>query len=119
MFHMPIISKQEFTEELDKIINNQSKIEKVNQALDNLESGFYHSLPNINEENAIRLLSGLIGLGIKDDSPLIDWFYNTSRNGRINNDFWVSFGPVGDRQLLQTPEQFYDFYVIDSKEEPV
>ena len=114
-----ILSKKEFVQELDKIIDNQSKVEKVNDALNNLETGFCHSLPNTNEETAIRLLSGLIGLGISDNSPLLDWFYTHDRDGRKNKSYMVSFGPVGDMQLLETPEQFYDFYTQNFYDEPV
>lgn len=106
-----MISKKEFVEELDAIIKRHDKCEIVNNALNDLEHGFFHSIPNPNEETAIKLLSGLIGLGISNDSPLMDWFYAHDREGRKNKSFWVAFGPVGDRQLLETPEQFYDFYV--------
>lgn len=114
-----ILTKNEFVEELNKIIDAQKKKQAVDSALDNYEHGFFHSTPDVNEERAIKYLSGLIGLGIGDDSPLIDWYYSPSREGDSNSDFWVSFGPVGDKQLLETPEQFYNFYVIESKDDPV
>ena len=113
------LSRHEFVEELNKIIDSQEKKQAVDNALDNYVKGFFHSVPDVNEERAIKYLSGLIGLGIDDDSPLMDWYYSPNRSGNVNTDFWVAFGPVGDKQLLETPEQFYDFYVIDSREDPV
>ena len=41
----------------------------------------------------------------------MEWYYSPFRKGRIHTDFWVEFGPVGDKQLIETPEDFYDFYV--------
>lgn len=110
-----MITKEQFVEELDAIIEAQQKKEAVEKALDNYVRGCFHNVPDVNEERAIKYLSGLIGLSIDDDSPLMDWYYNTEREGRINNGFWVSFGPVGDKQLLETPEDFYDFYAGEDK----
>ena len=79
--------------------------------------GAFIVIPDVNEERAIKYLSGLIGLGIEDSTPLMDWYYSPFRKGRIQTDFWVSFGPVGDKQLLETPEDFYDFYVGDNNDQ--
>ena len=112
-----MLSKEQFVEELDAIIEAQQKKQAVEDALDNYIRGFFHSIPDINEERAIKYLSALIGLEITDDSPLMDWYYSPTREGRIQKDFWVSFGPVGDKQLLETPEDFYDFYVGNKNDE--
>lgn len=113
------LSRHEFVEELNKIIDSQKKKQVVDNALDNYVKGFFHSVPDVNEERAIKYLSGLIGLGISDDSPLLDWYYSPSRNGDSNIDFFVSLESDTEPQLLETPEQFYDFYVINSREDPV
>lgn len=104
-----MITKEQFVKELDAIIEAQQKKQVVEDALDNYIRGFFHSIPDINEERAIRYLSALIGLEITDDSPLMDWYYSSSRNGRINEDFIVSID--GEKYALMTPEDFYDFYV--------
>jgi hypothetical protein len=85
-----MITKEQFVEELDAIIEAQQKKQAVEDALDNYIRGFFHSIPDINEERAIKYLSALIGLEMSDDSPLMDWYYSPSRNGRINEDFIVS-----------------------------
>ena len=112
-----MLSKEQFVEELDAIIEAQQKKEAAEKALCDYIRGFYHIVPDANEERAVRYLSGLIGLEIEADSPLMEWYYSPTREGRIQKDFWVEFGPVGDRQLLETPEQFYDFYVGNKNDE--
>ena len=106
-----MISRERFVEELDAIIKAQQKKEAAEDAISKYVTGAYIIVPDVNEERAIKYLSGLIGLGIENDTPLMDWYYSPFRKGRIQTDFWVSFGPVGDKQLLETPEDFYDFYV--------
>jgi hypothetical protein len=103
------LSRHEFVEELNKIIDSQKKKQAVDNALDNYVKGFFHSVPDVNEERAIKYLSALIGLEITDDSPLMDWYYSPSRNGRINEDFIVSVDE--EKYALMTPEDFYDFYI--------
>ena len=103
-----MITKEQFVEELDAIIEAQQKKQTVEDALDNYIRGYFHSIPDINEERAIKYLSALIGLEMTDDSPLVDWYYNSSRKGRINEDFIVSCEK--EKYALMTPEDFYDFY---------
>lgn len=109
-----MITKEQFVEELDAIIEAEQKKFVIEEAFNNYEHGFFHSIPDINEERAIRYLSALIGLEITDDSPLIDWYYCTTRDGRHNKDFIVTVD--GKKFLLATPEDFYDFYVGENND---
>ena len=111
-----MLSKEQFVEELDAIIKAEQKKQTVEDAIADYVPGAFIIVPDANEERAIRYLSGLIGLGLETDSALMDWYYSPFRKGRIHTDFWVSFGPVGDKQLIETPEQFYDFYVGDKND---
>lgn len=111
-----MLSKEQFVKELDAIIEAQQKKEAAEDAIYDYVPGAYIVIPDANEERAIRYLSGLIGLGIENNSALMDWYYSPFRKGRNHTDFWVSFGPVGDKQLIETPEQFYDFYVGDKND---
>lgn len=112
-----MLTKDQFVDELEEIIEAQQKKDVAAEFLEKYVKGAFMVIPDVNEERAIRYLSGLIGLGIETDSPLMDWYYSPSRSGSVNTDFWVSFGPVGDKQLLETPEQFYDFYVGNKNDE--
>lgn len=112
-----MISREQFVEELDAIIEAQQKKEAAEDAISKYIPGAFIVIPDVNEERAIKYLSGLIGLGVEDSTPLMDWYYSPFRKGRIQTDFWVSFGPVGDKQLLETPEDFYDFYVGEKNDQ--
>ena len=112
-----MLSKEKFVEELDAIIEAEQKKQAVEDAVADYVPGAFIVIPDANEERAIRYLSGLIGLGLETNSALMDWYYSPFRKGRVHTDFWVSFGPVGDKQLLETPEQFYDFYVGNKNDE--
>ena len=111
-----MLNKEQFVEELDAIIEAQQKKETVEDALSDYVKGAFFIMPDVNEERAIRYLSGLIGLSTAEDSALMSWYYSPFRKGRVHTDFWVQFGPVGDKQLIETPEDFYDFYVGDKND---
>ena len=112
-----MISREQFVEELDAIIEAEQKKDAAEDAISKYIPGAFIVIPDVNEERAIRYLSGLIGLGLETDSALMDWYYSPFRKGRFHTDYWVSFGPVGDKQLIETPEDFYDFYVGDNNDQ--
>lgn len=104
-----MIPKEKFVEELNQIIFAQEKREEIETKMSEYIKGFRFPIPDANEERAIRYLSGLIGLGIDNDSPLLDWYYSPFRHGVLNNGFVVRIEDE-EPKTLATPEDFYDFY---------
>lgn len=109
-----MITKEQFIEEITAIIEAQQKKQIIEDGLNGYIKGVFHCVPDANEERAVRYLSGLIGLGIDSDSPLMEWYYSPFRDGDENTDFCVEVD--GEKQILVTPEDFYDFYCGDQND---